>query len=322
VTFLSGWRLLLLIVPLALVATYMALQRMRPRYVVRFTDVDLLASVAPRRSGWQRHVAAALLVAAVAALVVGLARPALTSRTPRQQATVMVTIDTSASMAATDVSPTRLDAAKAQARTFVTRLPSGIKVGVVQFATAASVVAAPTTDRSTVLAAIDGLQEGEGTATGDAIDLALQAIKSLPVAANGKPAPAVIVLLSDGSPTVTSTDGSPVAAADSAAQAAGAAGVPIDTIALGTAEGTVTVQGRTIPAPSDPQTMAQLASDSRGSTFTATDRHELQRVYDSIGRAVGYEVHKHDITAWFTGIGLLLVTAAAAAALVWTQRLA
>jgi Ca-activated chloride channel family protein len=246
----------------------------------------------------------------------------LAERVPRNRATVMLTLDTSASMEATDVSPSRLEAAKAQARAFVSKLPSGIKVGVIQFASTASVVAAPTTDRSAVVSAIDNLQEGQGTATGDAINLAMQAIKSLPTASGGKAAPAVIVLLSDGSPTVSAQGSDPVQAAESAAQAAGAANVPVDTIAFGTAEGTVTIQGQTVAVPSDPQTLAQLAKVSKGKTFKATSQGQLQSVYKSIGKAVGYDVHKHDITAWFTGIALLLVTAGVGAALIWTQRLA
>lgn len=321
-TFMSGWRLLLLIAPIAALIAYIVAQRMRPRYVARFTDVELLSSVLPRRAGWHRHIASGLLLLGLVALVLGFARPALAERVPRNRATVMLTLDTSASMEATDVSPTRLEAAKAQAREFVAKLPASIKVGVIQFASTASVVAAPTTDRSSIVSAIDNLREGQGTATGDALNLALQAIKSLPVASGGKAAPAVIVLLSDGSPTVSSQGTDPVAAAETAAQAAGAAKVPVDTIAFGTAEGTVTIQGQTVAVPSDPQTMAQLAKLSNGKTFTATSQDQLQSVYKSIGKAVGYDVHKRDITAWFTGIALLLVTASAAAALVWTQRLA
>jgi len=322
VTFLAGWRLLLLIAPIAALIAYVVSQRMRPRYVARFTDVDLLSSVVPRRAGWHRHIASVLMLFALVALVLGFAKPAFAERVPRNRATVMLTLDTSASMEATDVSPSRLEAAKAQARAFVAKLPSGIKVGVIQFASTASVVAAPTTDRATVDSAIDNLQEGQGTATGDAINLAMQAIKALPAAADGKKAPAVIVLMSDGSPTVSSQGTDPVQAAESAAQAAGAAKVPVDTIAFGTAEGTVTIQGQTVAVPSDPQTMAQLAKLSNGKTFKATSQAQLQSVYKSIGKAVGYDVHKHDITAWFTGIALLLVTAGIGAALIWTQRLA
>ena len=320
-TFLAGWRLLLLIAPIAAAIAYIVSQRMRPRYVARFTDVDLLSSVVPRRAGWHRHIASVLMLFALVALVLGFAKPAFAEHVPRNRATVMLTLDTSASMEATDVSPSRLEAAKAQARAFVAKLPSGIKVGVIQFASTASVVAAPTTDRPAVDSAIDNLQEGQGTATGDAINLAMQAIKSLPTAAGGKPAPAVIVLMSDGSPTVSSQGTDPVQAAESAAQAAGAAKVPVDTIAFGTAEGTVTIRGQTVPVPSDPVAMSRIAHESGGKSFTAKSANQLHSVYDQIGRAVGYVVHKHEVTAWFTGAALALAALAGAAALYWSSRL-
>jgi Ca-activated chloride channel homolog len=318
-TFLAGWWLLLLLAPLALLSAYVAAQRARARYSVRFTDVELLASVAPKRPGWQRHVAGGLLLAALSMMAVALGRPAIITRTPRERATVMLTLDTSASMAATDVTPSRLDAAKTQAKTFVAHLPAGIKVGVIQFSTTASVVAAPSVNRDTVNSAINGLQEDGGTATGDAIQLALQAIKALPVAVGNKPAPAVIVLLSDGTPTLPRDDA--IGAAEAAAQAAAAAHVAIDTIAFGTANGAVQVQGQLIPAPADPDTMTQIAVDSNGTAFTATSQDELGKVYDSIGRAVGYDLHKRDVSSWFIGIALLIGISAACASLIWMHRL-
>lgn len=321
-TFLSGWRLLLLFSPALLLAAYLLVQRARQRVAVRFTDLDLLSSVAPRRTGWQRHVAAGLLLLSLVVLTLGFARPAWASRVPRERATVVLALDTSGSMAAADVAPNRLEAAKAEARAFVQKLPAALKVGLVSFATTAQVQVAPTTDRTTVLAAINGLQEGNGTATGDAITLALSAIKSLPKAATGASAPAAIVLMSDGTPTVASSGDTPSAAADAAAVAAKAAHVPIDTIAFGTSNGVIQTQGRVIPVPSDPQAMARIASESGGHSFTAQTAGELKSVYDQIGRAVGYEVHKQELTVWFTLAGLVAAALAAVSALVWTQRLA
>jgi Ca-activated chloride channel family protein len=181
---------------------------------------------------------------------------------------------------------------------------------------------APTTDRAAVLAAVDGLSAGGGTATGDAITLALNAITALPPAANGKPAPAAIVLMSDGSPTIGTGDQSPTQSADNAASAAGQAGVKVHTIAYGTATGTIAVGGQTIPVPADPAAMARIAALSGGQTFTAETAGQLRSVYDQIGRAVGYDVHRREITAWFTGLGLVMAMAGAIAALIWTQRVA
>ena len=320
-TFLAGWRLALLVGPVVLFAAYLLAERVRRSTVVRFTTVDMLASVAPRRPGWQRHVPAAALLAAVVLLVVAFAQPARTIRTPRQRATVMLAMDVSGSMIADDVSPSRLAAAQQAARTFTNSLPPGVQLGLLSFSTTASVRVAPTTDRSTILGALDSLQAGGGTATGDAIELALSAITALPPGADGKPAPAAIVLLSDGTPTIGHADQSPSDAVSAADDAAKKAGVKISTIAFGTATGTVTIGGRTLLVPSDPAAMAQIAADTGGQTFKAQSAGQLKSVYAQIGRAVGYDVHRHEVTAWFTGIGLVLAMLAGIAALVWNQRL-
>src|SRR5205807_10104930 len=160
-TFLSAPRLLLLAAPVALLATYLVVQRARRKLVVRFTSVDMLASVAPRRSGWQRHIPAAALLGALALLVIGFAQPARAVRTPRQRATVILTLDVSGSMIANDVTPSRLAAARQAARGFVGALPPGVQLGLVSFASTASVLVPPTADRTTVLAAINALRAGE-----------------------------------------------------------------------------------------------------------------------------------------------------------------
>jgi Ca-activated chloride channel family protein len=289
--------------------------------VVRFTSVDLLASVAPRRSGWQRHIPAGALLAALALLVIGFAQPARALRTPRQRATVVLTLDVSGSMVASDVAPSRLAAAQQAARGFVGALPPGVQLGLVSFAGTANVLVPPTADRSTIVAAINGLRAGGGTATGDAIALSLDAINALPVGADGKKAPAAIVLMSDGSPTVGRNGQSPAQAVSAAATAAKQAGVRINTIAFGTQEGEIVQGGRAIAVPWDPAAMAQIASDSGGRTFTAQTASQLKSVYSQIGRVVGYDVHRHEITAWFTGVALAFVIGAAVSALIWTQRI-
>jgi Ca-activated chloride channel family protein len=321
-TFLSSWRLALLGAPAALLIAYLGAQRARRKAVVRFTSVDMLASVAPRRPGWQRHIPAGILIGALVLLVVGFAQPTRAVRTPRQRATVMLTLDVSGSMVASDVVPSRLAAAQQAARAFVNALPPGVQLGLVSFATDATVLVSPTTDRSTVLAAIGTLQAGGATATGAALFLSLKAISAIPPGAGGKAAPAAIVLMSDGTPTVGQGDQSPTQTVTNAAAAAKQAGVKINTIAFGTADGVVTIQGRPIPVPSDPAAMAQIASESGGQTFTAQTANQLRSVYNQIGRVVGYDVRRHEISAWFTGIGLALAMLAAITALIWTQRIA
>ena len=311
----------LLALPALLLIAYVVVQRRRRRYAVRFTSVDLLASVVPRRPGWQRHIPAALIAGAMALLVVAVARPFASERVARNRATIVLAIDTSASMAASDVAPTRLQAAQQQATRFVNALPQGLQVGLLTFDRSARVLVSPTTDRSTVLAAIDILAIGPGPATADALKLALDAFLSAPKAADGTTPPAVVVLLSDGTPTVGVGDLTPAQAVDDAAAAAKAANVPVDTIAFGTADGSVTVQGRTVLVPADTATMDRIASSTGGHAFNAASAGELRSVYDQIGKAVGYDTRQHEIGVWFTVTGLVLAALAGVAALFWTDRL-
>jgi Ca-activated chloride channel homolog len=321
VTFLSAWRLLLLAAPVGLLVAYLVAQRARRKAALRFSSVELLASVAPRRPGWQRHVPAAVLLGALVLLVVGFAQPTRVERTPRQRATVILALDTSGSMAATDVAPSRLAATEQEARNFVNALPRGVQLGLVSFNQTARMLVLPTADRSTVLGAIDALKVGGGTATGDAIYLALNAITTLPPGADGTKAPAAIVLMSDGTPTVGRADQSPAETVAAAAASAKQAGVHISTIAFGTPDGMVQLQGQMIPVPSDPAAMAQIAAVSGGQSFTAQTAGQLKSVYRQIGRTVGYDVHHHEVTAWFTGLALAIAMLAAIAALVWSQRI-
>ncbi|MBV9660274.1 MAG: VWA domain-containing protein [Acidimicrobiales bacterium] len=320
-TFLASWRLVFVVAPLLLLGAYLWAQRGRRAAAVRFSSVDLLASVAPRRPGWQRHVPAGVLLLGLVSVVLGFAEPANVVRTAKQRATVVLTLDTSGSMVATDVTPDRLAAAQQAARRFVQALPPGVQVGLVSFSTNASVLVAPTTDRATLLAAINGLQPGGGTATASAINLSLQAIRAVPVAKNDAKAPGTVVLMSDGSPTIGENGMSPSESTSNESANAKAAGVKINTIAFGTADGTVTIGGELIPVPADPDAMAQIASATGGRTFSAQSAGQLKSVYNEIGRAVGYDVHHRDVTAWFIGIGLVLLVLASAGALVWNQRL-
>ncbi len=314
-------RLLLIILPIALLIGYVLLLRARQKYVVRFTSVDLLESVAPRRPGWQRHVAPFVLLAALVALVIGFAQPTHGVKVPKKKGTVIVAIDTSGSMAANDVEPTRLQAAQDAARRFISGLPSGLQTGVVTFNTQAQTVAFPETDRAGALSAIDSLTAGGGTATGDAIFEGLDAANAVPKPPDGKAVPAVIVLLSDGSPTIGRNGEPAMQTVNEATAAAKKAKIPIDTIAFGTSDGTVEIQGEQVPVPADPDTMAQIAKDAGGKSFTASSASQLKSVYDQIKSTVGYETHQREITVWFVGLALVLASLAGFAALVWMQRL-
>lgn len=320
-TFLAAGRLWLLLLVAALAAAYIVIQQRRPRYAVRFTNLDLLATVAPHRPGWRRHVPAALMALAVAVLVMGLARPARDERVPKEEAVVMLVIDTSISMAATDVEPDRLSAATEAGRTFVAGLPEKLSVGLVSFDGSTRVVTPPTLDHAAVGDALAQLVTGPGTAAGDAIYTALDAIAVAggPSGAGvaGEPAEgeqtAAIVLLSDGVTTVGRS-------VEQASAAAAERGVPVSTIAFGTDEGTVTVQGETVGVPADPETMAGVAEATDGRFFEAASVGELREVYDDIASRVGFDTVKRDVSLSFVAAAVVVLIVALGAALVWTSR--
>ncbi len=321
-TFLAGWRLLLLLVPVLLLVAFWAASRRNRATAVRFSSTDLLASVAPRRSGWQRVIPWLLLTGAMAIGVLGFAEPAAEVQVPKERATVMLTLDTSRSMNADDVSPSRLRAAQDAARTFVSGLPSGLQVGLVTFDGSARLQRAPSTDRAALMRAIDALQLGDGTDTGAGLEVSLDTIQAAPPDAEGKQPPAAVVLMSDGTPTIGTSDLSPQAAVRAQAQRASGMGVPITTIAFGTEDGAVVIEGETVPVPVDPESLAGIADQTGGQAFTAESAAELGSVYDAIGSAVGYDTETRDISAWFAGGAFVLAALAAAAALVWRQALA
>ncbi len=313
--FLAAGRLWLLLVVGALSGAYVLLQRRRRHHAVRFTNLDLLASLAPRRPGWRRHVPAAAMGLALVAMVLGLARPARDERVPKEAATVVLVVDTSASMDATDVSPSRLGAAIAAGQEFVDGLPDRLRVGLVSFDRSTRVLAPPTTDRAAVDRALARLSTGPGTAAGEAIYTALDLL-----AANGATGgaegeqTAAIVLLSDGFTTV----GRPT---ESAAVDAAEQGVPVTTIAFGTPEGTVSVLGAEVPVPSDPDSMATVAETTGGTFFEAFSADDLSRVYDDIGSRIGFEVEQREISLVFVTLAMALLLAGLAAALVWQGRI-
>jgi Ca-activated chloride channel family protein len=312
VTFLSPVRLWLLVLVAGLVAAYVVLQLRRRHYAVRFTNVDLLASVAPRRPGWRRHVASGLLLASLAMLVVGFARPTRAYRVPREQATVMLAIDVSLSMEADDVSPNRLVAAQAAARDFVKQLPPRFQVGLISFDGVARVLVSPTDDHDAVSSAITQLRLGPRTAAGEAVYTALDTISAAATGTTKAP-PARIVLMSDGA----TTSGRSI---EDAAAAAKDAGVPISTIAFGTDDGVVEVSGQTVPVPVDRDAMRTMADDSGGHFFEAASGDQLRSVYRNIGSSIGYRTERREATADVTGIALVLAAAGVLAGLVWTGR--
>jgi Ca-activated chloride channel family protein len=314
--FISPQRLWLLLAIVALAAVYVALQWRRRHYAVRFTNVELLDRVAPKRPGWRRHLVAALFLATGALQIIAFAGPEKQSRIPRERATVILAVDVSLSMDATDVEPSRLVGAKEAALSFLDKVPPKINIGLVSFNSRAIILVPPSTDRDRVRTAINNLTLGNGTAIGDAILSSLEALKAAPPDEQGTQPPAAIVLLSDGKTTVGTPD-------SEAARIAAEAGVPVSTIAFGTQEGRIRSPdtGGSIPVPVDEEALAKIADATGGASFGAESTDELKSVYSNIGSAVGYEKAPREITRLFVGLAMVAGLATAALSLAWFQRL-
>ena len=314
IRFLQPWWLLALLPGFAVAGAYVWRQFRRRAYAVRFTNVDLLRTLAPKGLGWRRHAAAGAFLLSLVALGTAMARPSVDTEEPLERATVMLAIDVSLSMEADDVAPTRIQAAQEAAKAFVDELPPTYNLGLVSFAKSANVLVSPSKDRAAVLTAIDGLTLAEATATGEAVFTSLDAIRSVPAdGANGAP-PARIVLLSDG----YRTSGRSV---EDASAAAAAANVPVSTIAFGTDAGVVDIRGDLQRVPVDRLSLEQMAEATDGYFYEAASVTELKQVYEDMGSSIGHRVQAREVTQWYAGIALLLGLLAAAMSLLWTSRL-
>ena len=297
---------------------YVAEERRRRAGAAAFAKPALQASVAPRRPGWRRHLPMLAILLAIVLLIIAVAKPQRTVAVPVERASIMLATDVSGSMAATDVKPNRLTAAKQAATRFVNQVPARVNIGVMAFNNIATVLQSPTTDRQAVNRAIQNMASSGGTATGNAIATASNILNRTPKL-NGKRPPAAIVLLSDGS----STSGqNPVAAA----QAARRLHIPIYTVALGTPNGTITVPkrgGGTVvqQVPPDPQALQQIARASGGASFTAQTASGLKQVYEKLGSQLGHRKEKRQITNAFAGGAAVLLLAGLGMSLGWFGRL-
>jgi Ca-activated chloride channel homolog len=346
--------LALLTVPLA-IGLYVLAERRRMRYAVRFSNMDVLASVAGG-SAWRRYVPPVLALLALAALCLGVARPERNTLVPEERATVILVIDDSLSMQARDVRPTRLEAAKAALRTFLDRAPDRLRIGLIVFSGEAQVAAPPTTDHGIVRESVGeiGLFTGfGGTAIGDAlkaaVELAEQAVPELAEeegpgqtiayyaqAAEEKNKLVSILFLSDGSQTRGTLQ--PLEGAQLAADA----GVPVYTIALGTPEGVLrgdfgpgfgspgtpgtpgTPPGfgeREIPVPPDPITLSEIAELTGGEFSEAKDAETLQSAYEQLGSSLGRKPGKLEVTSWFVAAGAAFLLLAGLLSAAWSPRL-
>ncbi|HEY3827582.1 MAG TPA: VWA domain-containing protein [Solirubrobacteraceae bacterium] len=305
-----AWLAGLVLVPV-LVWAYLAGRAHSTRYAARFPAAATLALAAAAESRWRRHLPALLLVLACAALVLALARPHRTVRVALGRASVMLVLDHSGSMQATDVQPTRLAAAERAARAFIDELPSQVRVGVVAFSSVPDAVQPPTTDRGAVLRIVEGQSAVGSTATGNALQLALSLLQSSDDPAGHKSTPGAIVLLSDGA---ANAGRDPVEVASEA----GARKIPVYTVALGTADATIPNPdgfGAPVAVPPDPELLQRIAYASHAQAFTAQDSGRLISIYKRLGEQLGSVRRSRDITSVFAVAGAALLVGAGLLAL-------
>lgn len=321
-SYLAPHWLWLLVVVVALAVLYGVLQwRRRSTFTVRFTNLELLDSVAPKRPGFRRHVVAGLLLASLALLVVALARPTRTEAAPLGPVLVLA-IDTSLSMEATDVEPNRLEAAQEAATDLVDGLSDNVRVGLISFNDAATIQVTPTTDHDQVRDAVDQLELDEFTAIGEAIFAGLDAIQiaqsdqaDAAAEAGEDLPPSQIVVMSDGE----TTSGRPDV---EAAQAAFDAGVPVSTIAFGTQGATIEIPGEgPVDVSVNEAALEAIAESTGGEFFAATTGDELADAFADIGGTVDSETVETEVGTWFLGLGIALLVATSALSLLWFNRL-
>jgi Ca-activated chloride channel homolog len=309
--------LALLVVPL-LAAAYVYRERRRGEAALRFGNPALLPNLVPASPGWRRHLPLALLLVALTAMLVGIARPHATVSVKRQDATVILAIDTSLSMRATDVKPTRLAAARAAASAFLDRVPEKFRVGVVGFTGRAYVAVPPTHDRSLARAALRSLHWGEGTALGDAVALGLR-LSAQQRASDGTRPPTAMLVISDGAQMSGRTT------PQAAAQRARSQHVPIYTVVLGTQDGVVEVPlaggyHAQLRVPPRPDALQQLSGATGGQFFTARDDVRLREVYTRLGSRLGSRRESREISDYFAGGSAAFLLFGGALSALWFRR--
>src|ERR1700712_50465 len=316
------WFFPFLLVVAGLVALYAIVQVARQKRMLRFANMELLESVAPKRPARWRHLSAILLVLSLILFTIAMAGPTNDVRTPRNRAVVMLVIDVSQSMRATDVAPSRLAAAQEAAKQFADQLTPGINLGLIAYAGTATVLVSPTTNRDSTKAAIDKLQLADRTATGEGIFTALQAIATVGAVIGGgdAPPPARIVLMSDGKETVPSNPDNPKGAY-TAARTAKDQGVPISTVSFGTPYGYVEINDQRQPVPVDDETLKKIAELSGGTSYSASSLEQLKEVFTKLQEQIGYETIKGDASVGWLRLGAFVLALAALAAPLINRRL-
>ena len=304
-------------VPL-LVALYVAHERRRKQAGARFGNPALLPNVVDRRPGVLRHVPLVVFLVALAAMIVGVARPHATVTVRREQATVVLAIDVSRSMAATDVRPSRLESARAAAKAFLAKVPAKFQVALVTFASRAVAVVAPTEDHTLVADGLDAMRPGEGTALGDAVAISAR-LGHRPGTREGNQPPSAVLLISDGANQGGTTP------PERAVRLARSIHVPVYTVLVGTQGGIVRTRTAggfpvSIRVPPNSATLRMVARETGGHFFTATSDRRLRDVYERLGSRLGHRKHSREITDLFAGGSALLLLAGGALSTLWFRR--
>ena len=310
-----GWPtalLALLLVP-AFLGVYLWTQRRRRAYALRFTNLALLREVAGPGPGIRRHIPPALFLVGLAAALLAMARPELLLATPSEQASVMLVLDVSGSMAATDLQPTRMAAATQAASSLIESLPDGAQVGVVSFSQAASLAAPLSSNPGESERALGRLRANGGTAVGEGLNLALDELSQRPSDSQGNRAPAVVVLLSDGE----SNAGRPAA---SVAERARSEGVRVDTVGIGQRGVTTQVGGQQRVGLNETE-LQTIAATTGGQYFYAADANQLAQVYSDLGSQISWVEQRTEVSAIASGLGALFFVMAGLLGLRWFGRL-
>ena len=289
--FFNPERLWALLVLPVLVIAYILLLRLKRNRGMRYTQTGIVGAVLPRQSQWRRHVSVAMALCSLAAITGAWARPAGTEQVPRERATVVLVLDLSQSMQATDIDPTRLDASKQAAKDFIAQLPASYNIALVALSGNSRVLAQPTNDRGMINRYIDALTLEDGTHIGDALMAALDAIAHAPGEPGEDPAPGMVIMLSDGSNT--GGEVSPEQAAANAREQ----GVVVNTIAFGTLNGYVDLDGQRYNVAPDTEALQQIAVATGGAAVDATSASQLNNAYDQMRSDVTYEDVKKEVTA-------------------------
>jgi len=319
VSFDSPLALVALVAVPVLVALYVLHERRRRAAGARFAALGLLPNLLEHVPGWRRHLPIALLLVALAAMIVGVARPHATVSVPRKDATVLLALDVSRSMSATDVRPSRIQAAKAAAAKFLTEVPKTFRVGIIAIGSNATVVLPPTTDRALATSALATLRRSEGTVLGDAVALSVD-VGRRQRTSSGETIPTAVLVISDGS------DQGSRLKPQAAATRARAAHIPVYTTLVGTQNGIVTraLTGgyqEQIRVPANPATLRTIAQSSGGEFFQAPTAEKLRDVYKQLGTRLGHHKESREISDAFAGGAALLLLAGGALSALWFRRL-